>query len=79
MGPTFPQLCLSLITSVSAAMWQWVEQRTAGHLDWTDVAVTPDGSTICAVASTGQSDVFYDGYWWEEETFMNLAAETWIC
>lgn len=74
MGPMFPRVCLLLITSVSAAVWHWAEQRGAGKSDWRDVAVTADGSSVCAITATGDVAMLYDGGWYHEETWKNLVA-----
>ena len=76
----FPRLCLSLIAPVSAAIWHWAEQRVPGHRDWTDVEVSPDGQTICAVTGAGDLISSYDGgetwYKWTDD-FYRFNADTW--
>ena len=84
MGPVFPRLCLSLIASVSAAIWHWAEQRLPGRRDWTDVEISPDGSVISAVTSQWSNGALVSSFdggenWYNHESFDNYKAETWIC
>ena len=81
MGPMFPRLCLSLIASVSAAIWHWAEEQLPGLRDWTDVEVSPDGSVISAVATDGALVSSFDGgeNWYYGDSSANYKAETWIC
>lgn len=80
MGPMFPRLCLSLIASVSAAIWHWAEKQGLGLRDWTDVEVSPDGSVISAVATYGALVVSFDGgeTWYYGDSSADYKAETWI-
>ena len=80
MGPMFPRLCLSLIASVSAAIWHWAEERLPGLRDWEDVEVSPDGSVISAVAADGALVASFDGgeTWYYGDSSANYKAETWI-
>ena len=81
MVPMFPRLCLSLIAPVSAAIWHWAEERLPGRRDWKDVEVSPDGSVISAVTTSGGLVSSFDGgeTWYHGDSWANYEAETWIC